>query len=242
MLTTSRREVSVENYDTEREEYKERQNEIDEQYNLSGYQAPKARPYSYYSNVATGEKAEPEYSAADIAAKLFSGSPVEPVNAPIEDTTNDVNSMPSLATMNYSEAQVDKGMFLANQIPVSATVNSASKTKTKIIVAAYVAVILVMAIAIIFSALSVQEIYASAVALEGQQLAQAESISAMVAELSTVDEGAIISAAGAMGYSLANEANTVNYVIPQMRAPQTFAVEGNWFDSLCDKLSTLIGG
>lgn len=238
MLTTSRKEVVMDRYNTatrvrgEQEAYGDRlgitENEINE---------PARRTTNYFSS----EAQENDYSTVDIATKLFGNALEDDV-----DTNNqelgDEDLVPSMRTLDYANPRKVNTQGFTENGKVVVHTSSVTKTNTKIAVAAYIAVILVLAVAIAFTTASVSGVFAQTLALGEELSAQGATIESMAAELATVDEVELINMAESLGYHLPNTTNTIMYDAPTMRAPQSFNVTTNWFDQFCDSLCRFFGG
>ncbi|HPG91865.1 MAG TPA: hypothetical protein PK675_00465 [Clostridia bacterium] len=231
MLTTSRREVSIDRYNR-------LSNKDSQDYatglDIANDEISVEQPVRRWRDINNNTD-ENEYSLESIGAKLYGGVAIDTPDA--ERTIRNETSLPSARTLNYKNPAYSEKDYTEKTI-----VHSVSKTKGKIAVAAYIAIILALAIAIAFTAISVSSTFASTSALTEEIAAQSATIDTLAAELSTVDEATLIAAAQTMGFSLPNTTNTLMYDTPVTRGPQTFDLSSNWFDKLCDGLCRFFGG
>lgn len=227
MLTTSRREVSIDRYNRlstkDNQDYAIGLGIANDEINV---EQPVRR--------SRGLAEENEYSVESVGAKLYGGIAIDSNEA--DRVLENESALPSARTLNY------KNPSYSERYGERTIVHSVSKTRAKIAVAGYIAVILALAIVIAFTAINVSATFASADTLNEQIVAQAATIDQLTNELSTVDEASLIAAANAMGFSLPNTTNTLMYDAPVTRGPQTFDLSTNWFDKLCDGLCKIFGG
>lgn len=225
MITTSRGNVSVDNYD-----------EV----------AVMTRPSIFGSsnsidNRTISVESENEYSTDSIAQKLF-GTTQLPRDYS-EESTNESLYAPSEKTMAAANIkQYDKAMFFVPQENAVVKSNSALTTKSKIAISAFSVAVLMLAILIVFSAVSVSSMYASIGALEADAIAQTAVVETLANELAQVNEEELLARATELGYTVPTIAASETYVVPEMRNAQTFNVEQGWFDKFCDFISQAFGG
>lgn len=117
-------------------------------------------------------------------------------------------------------------------------------TKAKIVVSAYVAVVLllVMSIALTIGAMNVLGTEIAALNADlGAKIAVVTALEEAVAALEDdIRIGDI--ASGELGLNKPNDSNTMYYSTPKTRAAQNYNVNRNWFDKLCDWLGGIVGG
>lgn len=173
-----------------------------------------------------------EFSLQSVQEKLGSFSQLE--DSAGTGTLN-ADTMPSqqTLTMNY-QREYQQGSV--------ATTNGKVSTRTKVVAVSYVAVVLALVLGIVFASLAVNGLFAENVALSESYNAALESIAAIDAQLAVEDTRLLAEKAAELGYVDANEVQTQTYTRLETRPAQNFAIESNWFDSLCDWLSNAFGG
>lgn len=227
MLTTSRREVTIDNkYDN-----------VLTKANAYGTDAE--------SNVLLADAVREEVnevSATEIALKFFGGKEYKEQEELSGLTYDEPNPdlKPSSRTMETGKESPKIGL-ISDSLKAKGAVGAIAKTRVRIVVAAYLAVVLALAILVAFSAFSASGAYASVQELFNEQNMQQETIDALVEELNNVDPAAILDLASQMGYTLAGPQDSMTYETPKMRAAQHFNVESNWFDKLCEVISNIFG-
>lgn len=187
-----------------------------------------------YSDVKTPysstqfEQDNQEFSLANIQQRLG-------VISTAEETTQTTSPdlMPSSQTleMNYVR-QYQQNSATATQ----------SSTKTKVLVASYVVVALALVLAVTLCGVTVSASFAGV----NKLAVDYSELEAQVAQLSEqaqyVDYDALAQRAEQLGYIDASKSNTLTYERLQTRPAQNFAVQTNWFDTLCDWICEVIGG
>ncbi len=148
-----------------------------------------------------------------------------------EMATSTPDLMPSEQTINMSYAR--------NYAPEQTVAKVSSKTKALAI--SYVAVVLMLVLAVTLCGVSVGASFTTAVAVE----ASYSELTAQLAELSQVasqeDYAELVSKAQSLGYVDASASNTLTYTEVETRPAQNISVQTNWFDSLCDWLCGVFG-
>lgn len=184
-----------------------------------------------YSDVSTPYSAnpfvqdKPEFSVELIGQKLGISPDVQ------EDVTTNAN--PDLQptsqtlTMNYQRNYSERA-------PVSKT--------AKICTISYVAVCLVLVLAITLCAVSVGNSLANATALSAQYSEVASNVATLQQQITEEDYASLLQKVTELGYIDAGASNTQTYTEIETRPAQNFQVQTNWFDSLCDWLSGAFGG
>ncbi len=242
MVTNTRGKVILDDYDVQETRNKSRQT-FDGQLGIEKQieePTTRRRMSNFYSDDIVGQE---EYPATDIAAKLF-GNPNENVASVDSVELSDLDLVPSQRTIEYANPnKISTNVYTQEkQKEVVTYTSSLSKTRQKVAAASYVAIVLVLAIAIILTAGSVSGLYVNAASLEEAYATNKVLVDTLATELATVNEAEIIASAESLGYSLANTNNTVTYSVPKMRDTQMFNIESNWFDKLCDGISNILGG
>lgn len=149
------------------------------------------------------------------------------------ETLLNADTMPTqqTLTMNYQREYQQGGVKAAEKMTV----------KTKVAIISYVAVVLALVLGITFASLAVSNAFSQSVALSETYQDTLTEIAELEAQLSVDDESALAARAAELGYVSANEVSTVTYTRLQTRAAQDFNIESNWFDSLCDWISSIFG-
>ena len=150
------------------------------------------------------------------------------------DETSDVKPSESTLSMTYKRDYTQTSPSVAKQ--------SKLNTKSKVAIASYVAVVLVLVLAV---ALCSATINGSFVALlEGQ--AAYDQVSGEIATLqdkvNTENYDELYQKAIEMGFVEADSTNSYQYTKLETRPAQNFTVETNWFDQVCNWLSGVFGG
>lgn len=149
------------------------------------------------------------------------------------ETLLNADTMPTqqTLTMNYQREYRQGGVKAAEKMTV----------KTKVAIISYVAVVLALVLGITFASLAVSNAFSQSIALSETYQDTLTEIAELEAQLSVDDESALAARAAELGYVSANEVSTVTYTRLQTRAAQDFNIESNWFDSLCDWISSIFG-
>ncbi len=167
-----------------------------------------------------------EFSLSAIQQKLGG---VTQTGGEIATSTPDL--MPSNQTINMSYAR--------NYAPEQTATKVSSKTKA--IAISYVAVVLMLVLAVTLCGVSVGTSFTTAVAVQSTY----SEVTAELAELTQVasqeDYVELVSRAEALGYVDASASNTLTYTQVETRPAQNISVQTNWFDSLCDWLCGVFG-
>ena len=169
-----------------------------------------------------------EFSLQSIQEKL--GSFVE---TDVTDTVASADVMPSeqTLTMNYRR-----------NYQTETVVAKKVSTKTKVAVACYVAVVLLLVLGISLTAVSVNGIFTQTTALNADYSAVMEDIAALDAALAVEDVDMLAQRAAEFGYVDASQSSTQTFTKVETRPAQNFGTSTNWFDSLCDWLCGVFGG
>lgn len=168
---------------------------------------------------------------ASISAKLGASAPV--INTAVEYNED---LMPSQSTMNYTfHRQYEANSSVAAKMSVD--------TKTKVAIASYVAVVLVLILGITLCSLAVTSAFASISTLNGDLALANESLATLDgALLASQDYQTLLNRANELGFVSITGDNSFSYDVLQTRPPQNIVVNSNWFDSLCDWFSGVFGG
>lgn len=238
MLTTSRNTVTVDNA-----------NRAQNAKNILAYdenltQELPAATNSYFAapnNIATAKQSE--YSFEEIARKILGDGIELPPEYDEVDLSKVNGAMPTSKTLtSRDENAVARSMFYTAQGEAVVKTQKLTSKQAKIAFSAFAVVVLALVIVIALAATSVSASFVSALSLEATSVQKALAVESLAEQLSVEDEGQILALAEILGYTLPNSSNTIEYKSPQLREPQSFNVESNWFDKLCDFLSTMFGG
>ena len=169
-----------------------------------------------------------EFSLQSIQEKLGSFVETEVSDAAVSE---DVMPTEQTLTMNYrrnyqSETAVAKKM----------------STKTKVAIACYVLVVLMLVAGISVAAWSVNGVFAKTAILNADYSSVVKDIEALDAELSVEDVNRLAEKAAEFGYVDAAQSSTETFTRVETRPAQNFGARTNWFDSLCDWLCGVFGG
>ena len=150
------------------------------------------------------------------------------------DESSDVKPSQSTLTMTYKRDYAQASHGVASQAKLN--------TKSKVAIASYVAVVLVLVLAVALCAASINGSFTAV--LQGQDAYN--QVSGEVANLQdkvnneNYDE--LYQKALEMGFVEADSTNSYQYTKLETRPAQNFAVETNWFDQVCNWLSGVFGG
>lgn len=236
MLTTSRNTVTVDNA------YRTQSPRNGLGYGDTVAQELPAATNSYFAAPNTPAK-QSEYSLEEITKKILG----EGIDLPPEYDEVDLSRVngatPTLKTLSSGdENALSRSMFYTAQGDAVVKTEKLTSKQVKIAFSAFVVLVLALAIVIALAATSVTSSFASALALEAVSAEKSLAVESLAEQLSVEDEGQIIALAEILGYTLPNSSNTIEYKSPQLRDPQGFNVESNWFDKICDFLSGIFGG
>lgn len=167
-----------------------------------------------------------EFSIDSVSQKLGVFAP-----SADEAATATPDLMPSTQTINMS--------FARNYAPEQTATKVSSKTKAVVI--SYVAVVLMLVLAVTLCGVSVGNSFATAVAVESAYSEVATQLAEVTQVASQEDYAELMSKAQSLGYVDASASNTLTYTEVETRPAQNISVQTNWFDSLCDWLCGVFG-
>lgn len=169
-----------------------------------------------------------EFSLASIQERLGSFTATDD-----REVQGSADIMPSTQTLNMS--------YQREYSSYSEKAVTKTNTKTKVLVTSYVVVVLALVLAVTLCAVNVTGAFSSAVVLD-QQYADAVSTADQLGALTQVENySEMVEKATNLGFVDVSASNTQTYTGLATRPAQNFAVESNWFDSLCDWLCNIIG-
>lgn len=236
MLTTSRREITVDNIENESKE------------RLSFNDSTLAREGYDFSGGSSFE--EPSFfSNTDIASKLF-GDETAAAQTTADATEEDFSNpdlMPSFETLKQNK-EIDLSKYFSreyNTVPRTSTkTNAKLSAKEKIVIVSYIAVVLVLVLTISLTAVALSNVMGEVAALQAgveSQLAELKALNSEINNMYTDEE--IKNIAGSqLGLEEASEANTMYYEPLPMRPSANYDVPSNWFNNFCEWLSNIFGG
>ena len=166
-----------------------------------------------------------EFSLSTIQQKLGN------ITAGGEVATSTPDLMPSNQTINMSYAR--------NYAPAQTASKASSKTKALVI--SYVAVVLMLVLAVTLCGVSVGGSFATAVAVQSAYSQVSTELEQITQVASQEDLAELVSKAESLGYVDASASNTLTYTEVETRPAQNISVQTNWFDSLCDWLCGVFG-
>lgn len=236
MLTTSRREITVDNIENDN---KEKLSFNDSTLARDGYDFSGANSFgetSYFSN-------------ADIASRLFGSESVASqttADSTEEDFTNP-DLMPSFETLKQNK-EIDLSKYFSREYNTvsrtSTRTNAKLSAKEKIVIVSYIAVVLVLVLTISLTAVALSNVMGEVAALQAgveSQLGELEELNSEINNMYTDEE--IKNIAGSqLGLEEATEANTMYYEPLPMRPTANYDVPSNWFNNFCEWLSNIFGG
>ncbi len=189
-------------------------------YGTSTEMAPMSNPQTLGDNQ--------EFSLASIQERLGSFSSTEE-----REVQGSSDIMPSSQTLNMSY-QREYSSYSENTV-------TKTSTKTKVLVTSYIVVVLALVLAVSLCAVNVSGAFSSAIALDNQYGEAVTTASELEALTQVENYSEMVQKATNLGFVDVSASNTQNYTGLATRPTQNFAVESNWFDSLCDWLCNIIG-
>jgi hypothetical protein len=150
------------------------------------------------------------------------------------DESSDVKPSQSTLTMTYKRDYAQANQGVASHAKLN--------TKSKVAIASYVAVVLVLVLAVALCAATINGTFTAV--LQGQQ--DYDQLSGEVANLqekvNSENYDELYQKALEMGFVEADATNSYQYTILETRPAQNFMVQTNWFDQVCNWLSGVFGG
>lgn len=183
-------------------------------------------PYSATTKTSTDTTSE--FSLADIQAKL--GIVTDVAN---KERTADPDVLPSHSTLQMSYAREYQKQTQAG---------TKVSTRTKVMVASYVTVVLALVLAVTLCSVSVAGSFQATTQLKAELGAVSTQLEQLREQLSVEDYEALSQKAESLGYYYPTGSNTQTYTELETRPAQNFDIQTNWFDSLCDWISSVFGG
>ncbi|MEG1710853.1 MAG: hypothetical protein RR316_03520 [Clostridia bacterium] len=148
----------------------------------------------------------------------------------IQDEYSD--GLPTAATLSYTAEAVKE---TSKKVVLTA--------KHKVLIAVYILVALSLALAITLTTMSLTEASAEFSALVGTRNGVYKDVNAVIDEIKGIENGYdAAKVAAELGFKTPSKENISYYSSPNIRSPQQYTVDSNWFDTICDFLSGLIGG
>ncbi len=182
-----------------------------------------------YSSVATIQDGQ-EFSLQQVQEKLGEFPTVE---EPVAAGVASADVMPSQQTLTMSyQRDYQSNSSVAKKV----------NTKTMVASICYVAAVLALVLGITFASVAVSGVFSETLTLTSNYEEVVTQVGLLEEELSVVDYEDLAQRAAALGYINADDSNTQTYTRVETRPAQNFAIETNWFDSLCDWLSGVFGG
>lgn len=139
---------------------------------------------------------------------------------------------------NYSKAAKAQNKEVAGVAP-----RERVKAKNILMCCAYCLVVVALIAVIALNANAIATVSTKNAALEDKITSLTAEYATKVSELSALTDGERVQtlAATTLGMTEA-ETNVVSMSVPTMRVVETKTYTTNWFDSICDKISSVIGG
>lgn len=147
----------------------------------------------------------------------------------------DVDILPTRTTM-------EERYFRDYTADTVAVAKSKMSTKQKIAVASFVAVTLVLILAVTLCSLSVVGAFSSMIATENALASSVADLEVLSAELTADNIQELFTRAELAGFVQMSSANTITYNKLETRPAQNYNVQTNWFDTLCDWVGGMFGG
>ncbi len=169
-----------------------------------------------------------EFSLSTIQQKL--GVNAEQAQTEVANATPDV--MPSNQTLSMNYAR--------NYAPDQSS-NTKASSKTKAIVISYVAVVLVLVLAVTLCGVSVSGAFNQAIAIDAEYTDMTSQVANLTEIAGQEDFEELLNKAQQLGYVDSSASNTLTYTEVETRPAQNIAIQTNWFDSLCDWVSEVFG-
>lgn len=143
--------------------------------------------------------------------------------------------MPSIITMNVIKDREEK-RTAATAKPEK---KSALDTRTKVMVALYIALVAILAITIIITGLAVSKANNRVNALESTKGEIVSTINEQIGKLSIISDEAIIESRAVSELDMVNGGEVTKITLVPVR--EKLVVETNWFSEICDWISSIFG-
>ena len=185
---------------------------------------------SYSAGFGQEAQDNQEFSLQSIQERLGEWNSVEE-----QENVTSADLRPSEQTLRMS--------YQREYAAASAKTATRLNTKTKVAIASYAVVVLALIIAVTLCSVSVSGAFASASVLNNEYSEVSATLDKLVADTQNEDIDGLSERAAQLGYiDAANSQKTMTYTELETRPAQNFHVESNWFDALCDWLSSVFGG
>lgn len=139
---------------------------------------------------------------------------------------------------NYSKATKSTDKVIAGVAPKEKV-----KAKNILMCCAYCLVVVALIAVIALNANAITAVNTKNAALSDQIATMSTEYAAKVTELSALSDADRIQTLATTTLSMTEtEANVVGMSVPSMRTPEVKAYGTNWFDTICDRISSVIGG
>ena len=150
------------------------------------------------------------------------------------DESSDVKPSQSTLTMTYKRDY--------DQASHGAATHAKLNTKSKVAIASYVAVVLVLVLAVALCAASINGSFTAV--LQGQDAYNqvTDEVANLQDKVNNENYDELYQKALEMGFVEADSTNSYQYTKLETRPAQNFEVETNWFDQVCNWLSGVFGG
>ncbi|MBO5772823.1 MAG: hypothetical protein J6R37_03380 [Clostridia bacterium] len=187
--------------------------------------------YNYNTNNNTALFSE-ELSLEEMQTKLF-GNNMTVSQQETAETELNPDLMPSQSTMTMS--------FVRNYQDSVAPAKVEMTKTTKIAIASYVAIVCLLIVGIAVCSFLVSNSYAALVVSQGEYASQQETLQAVEESIANLTDEQLVQLGLSMGFVPVDATNSYTYDLLETRPAQTFEIESNWFDSVCDWLSQIFG-
>ncbi|MCM1042960.1 MAG: hypothetical protein NC350_01980 [Corallococcus sp.] len=158
------------------------------------------------------------------------------VNRDTMEDTDSADLKPTESTLSMS--------FKRNyeQSDVAVVAKSKLNTKTKIAIASYTAVVLILILAIALCSVAVGNSFGIVSATQSTYVQTNTQLSDLQNQLTADNYDELYNSALNMGFVEAGNGNSYQYNKLETRPAQNFNVQTNWFDQLCEWVSSVFGG
>lgn len=159
--------------------------------------------------------------------------------------TTEVIELPNVENEDILPSQTTLQERFVREYTVNETATTSKSklsTKQKMAVASYVAIVAVLILAVTLCSLAINGTFASILSLNQVENGLAEEIGVLEGILGEDNYDELYQKALEEGYVEMGKDNTMYYDSLPTRPSQSTNIESNWFDKLCDWLSSIFGG
>ncbi|MBO5866638.1 MAG: hypothetical protein J6Q55_01100 [Clostridia bacterium] len=150
------------------------------------------------------------------------------------DESSDVKPSQTTMTMTYKRDYAQASHNVASQ--------SKLNTKSKVAIASYVAVVLVLVLAVALCSATINGSFVAVVNGQDAYNQVSDEVAALQDKVNNENYDELYQKAIEMGFVEADATNSYQFTKLETRPAQNFVVETNWFDQMCNWLSGAFGG